>query len=282
MSSSAPRLGSLGTANQVHLVGIVGGPKPVANSLSPFIHNAAFEAMDLDWIYAAFPVTGDTVKAVRGLVGNGVRGLNVTMPYKVAATEAMDELDPSAAGPGCINTIQVLSGRLIGHNTDGQGLVRFLERDAGFVVAGKTVALLGAGGAARSVAVALAEAGIARITVAARDRAQGELVANLVSVGQVQPIEGYRAVDVDLVINATPLVIPPIDFDAITSSVFILDMAYRPVVTPLMRLARERGAITHGGLGMLLHQACLSFEIWTGIQPPINVMSAAAVATLSG
>ncbi|MEO7803840.1 MAG: shikimate dehydrogenase, partial [Actinomycetota bacterium] len=171
----------------MHLVGIVGGPRPVGNSLSPCIQNAAFAALGLDWLYAAFPVSDDPVSAIRGLVDHGVRGLNVTMPYKVAAADSVDDLDSSAAIPGCVNTIQVLDGRAIGYNTDGDGLVLFLERDVGFVLPGSKVAILGAGGAARSALISLANAGCEQITVAARDLYKAQQIAGLVSVGSVRP-----------------------------------------------------------------------------------------------
>src|SRR5262245_56429001 len=152
---------------------------PVAHSLSPVIHNAAFVALEMDWTYVALPVEpGEVPAAVAGLRALGFAGANVTMPHKEAVADAMDELTADAARLRAVNTIEVATDRLIGHNTDGPGFARFLEHDAGFEPAGKTAVLFGAGGAARACALAVARAGLARIVVALREPARAAPLAD--------------------------------------------------------------------------------------------------------
>jgi shikimate dehydrogenase len=254
---------------------------PVAHSLSPVIHNAAFEALGLDWTYVAMPVEpGSVPAAVAGLRALGIAGANVTMPHKEAVADAIDELTDDA-------TIELRRGRMVGHNTDAPGFARFLESDAGFDPAGRTALLFGAGGAARACGLALARAGLTRLVVALREPARAApLAAALDGFGtELQAVTFERASDqaADLVINATPLgahgemlPLPELRDDAV-----LVDLLYRPAVTPAQQAAREAGAGAFGGLGLLLHQAALSFELWTGQVPPLEVMSAAAVAALT-
>jgi shikimate dehydrogenase len=272
------------------VVGIIGGPEQVRLSLSPTIHNAAFEALGLNWLYLPFPVEeGFVTAALQGLAAAGVRGVNVTTPHKLAAAEAVDRSEGAALAVGAVNTVEMRSGQLIGWNTDGEGLVRFLRRDVGAAVEGAVVLLLGAGGAARAAVAALSSAGAASITVAARDPSRGEALRALAGEAflEVIPFAAPNAPHVkraDLIVNATPLgqrgETPPIAIEAIRPDAIVVDLNYSPPMTRLAELARERGATAHNGLGMLLHQAALSFEIWTGVTPPLDVMSAAAVRQL--
>jgi len=261
---------------------------PVAHSLSPVIHNAAFAALELDWTYVALPVEPGTVPvAVAGLRALGFEGANVTMPHKEAVADAMEELTDDARRLHAVNTIQLRGGALVGHNTDAPGFARFLERDAGFDPAGRTALVFGAGGAARACALALARAGLTRIVVALREPARVRPLA--------QALDGYPTVveaigfddaamaEADLVVNGTPLgahgetiPLPKVGPDAL-----VVDLLYRPASTPLQQAARAAGAKAFGGLGLLLHQAALSFELWTGRPAPLEVMSAAAVAALA-
>lgn len=267
------------------IVGIVGGIDQVRDSLSPAIHNAAFEALAMDWAYLRFGMDGDVGPVVRGLLESGVRGLNVTLPHKVRVIAALDELADSARAAGSVNTIASSAGRLVGHNTDGDGLLRFIERDLGREPSGARWLILGAGGAARGVVAAAARAKARSIRVLARDRIKAqELSAICPGVPfTADDMSGAHIQDeTDLVINATPLgqrgEMPPILLEGLTSQMVIIDLVYKPPVTPLMKAAREAGAIAHSGLGMLLHQAAIAFEIWTGTPAPMNPMSAAAVA----
>lgn len=272
------------------LAGIIGGPHQVQSSLSPAIHNAAFEALDLDWIYLGFPVEIEDVEsALRGLAAAGVRGLNVTMPHKIAAAAVVDRLEGDASVIGAVNTIELRSGELIGWNTDAEGFVRFLRLDLGFEPRGASVLVLGAGGAARAIVAGLAGAGAASVTVAARDRSRADALKDLAGgarfassgVGET----AREASAADLIVNATPIgeagESPLVEAGQIRPQATVVDLVYHPPSTPLVSSARERGVEAHNGLGMLIHQAALSFEIWTGLRPSLEAMSAAALGELS-
>ncbi|MGI8426944.1 MAG: shikimate dehydrogenase [Actinomycetota bacterium] len=272
------------------LTGIVGSAAQVAGSLSPSIHNAAFNALEMDWEYRLFGMdSASAVKEIRNLVSGGVRGLNVTLPHKVLAMEAMDELSESASQIGALNTVEVRGDRLVGWNTDGEGLVRFLRMDVGAKLEGAAALVIGAGGSARAAVFALATAGAASVHVLARDQAKAAALVSLADGASFEAAclgrySAERVEQADVIINATPVgqagEQAAIDVALIRPDAVVVDMVYRPPVTPLIEGARSRGAIAHSGLGMLLHQAVLAFEIWTGVQPPIDVMSAAALAEL--
>jgi shikimate dehydrogenase len=267
-------------------VGIIGWP--VEHSLSPLIHNTAFVALEMNWVYVPIPVPpGELSAALAGLAALGFVGANVTMPHKTEAAAVADEVSEDARRLNAVNTLVVNAGGLAGHNTDAPGFDRFLRRDAGFDASGRRALLFGAGGAARACALALARAGLAHLTVALREPARAAaLLATLdgldpdVAVVQMADAGGS---EVDLVINATPLgthdeelPLPPLGPESL-----VVDLLYRPAVTPMQRAAREAGAAAFGGLGLLLHQAALSFELWTGREPPLDAMSAAALAELA-
>jgi shikimate dehydrogenase len=267
-------------------VGIVGWP--VAHSLSPAIHNAAFEALGLDWVYVPLPVEPSAIReALNGLCALGFAGANVTMPHKSAAAAVADTLTEDARRLGAVNTLVIDGSSLHGHNTDAPGFERFLRDDAAFDPIGRRVLILGAGGAARACALAVARGGADSITVAARDPARVEPVAQALEgfATQVHPVafEAASRVEADLVVNATPLgsrgEMPP--HPAVGSGVVVVDLLTHPVVTPLQTAARAEGAAAFGGLGLLLHQGGLSFELWTGHPAPLDVMSAAALAALA-
>jgi shikimate dehydrogenase len=288
MSASDPRIGGA-----THLAGIIGWP--VDHSLSPAIHNAAFAAADLDWTYVPLPVPPRALaEALAGLVALGFRGVNVTMPHKTETADLLADLSEDARLLRAVNTIVVvggeLAGELQGHNTDAPGFDRFLRRDAGFEPAGATALLYGAGGAARACALALARAGVAHLTVAARDEARAAPLVSMVE-GFGVPVATVRPGEVgdltpDLVVNATPVGSPEAEsahpaLPRLGAGVLVVDLLYDPPTTDLQRRAREAGAATFGGLGHLLQQAALSFELWTGTPAPLEVMSAAALAILS-
>jgi shikimate dehydrogenase len=261
---------------------------PVTHSLSPVIHNAAFAALGMDWTYVALPVEpGEVPAAVAGLRALGFAGANVTMPHKEAVADVMDDLTEDADRLRAVNTIEVVRDRLIGHNTDAPGFARFLAHDVGFEPAGKTALLFGAGGAARACALAVARAGLTRIVVALREPARAAPVVDALDgfATEVEAIAFDDAAEAsaDLVVNATPLgahgeglPLPKLGPDGL-----FVDLLYRPATTPGQQAARAAGAQAVGGLGLLLHQGALSFELWTGRQAPLEVMSAAAVAALA-
>jgi shikimate dehydrogenase len=267
-------------------VGIIGWP--IAHSLSPAIHNAAFAAMDLDWVYVPLPVHPlHLAAALGGIASMGFVGANVTMPHKAAVAGMVDELSDDARRLHAVNTIVCDGERLTGANTDAPGFERFLRMDVGFDPSGRDALIFGTGGAGRACALALAREGVSAITVAARDPARVEDVdAALDGMPTAVHAVGFdRAASVraDLIVNATPLgargeslPVPPLGPDML-----IVDLLYHPAVTPLQLEARNAGASAFGGIGLLLHQAALSFEMWTGQQPPLEVMSAAALASMS-
>jgi shikimate dehydrogenase len=267
-------------------VGIMGWP--VSHSLSPAIHNAAFAALGLDWVYVPLPVHPlQLLAALTGLGALHFAGANVTMPHKAAVADLIEDLSEDARRLHAVNTIISDGERLRGENTDAPGFERFLRTDAGFDPSGRTALIFGAGGAGRACALALARAEVSSITVAAREPARvAEVAAAIEGLGTaVHAVSFDHAMDVrvDLIVNATPLgarreslPLPPVGRDTL-----VVDLLYHPAVTPLQVEARAGGAVAFGGIGLLLHQAALSFEMWTGQQPPLEVMSAAALAAMS-
>jgi shikimate dehydrogenase len=268
------------------LVGVIGWP--VEHSLSPVIHNTAFIALGMDWVYVPLPVPpGSVPAALEGLPALGFVGANVTMPYKTEVAGLVEALSDDARRLRAVNTIVIGPDGPVGHNTDAPGFDRFLRRDAGFDPEGRSALIFGAGGAARACALALARAGLDRLTVALRDPTRAtDLRATLeglpVRIEVVEFLRASRGAQ-ELVVNATPLGRhgEEVPLPAVGPESLVVDLLYRPSATPMMTRAREAGAVAFGGLGLLLHQAALSFELWTGREPPIDVMSAAAIAELA-
>jgi shikimate dehydrogenase len=267
------------------VAGVIGDP--VRHSISPAIHNAAFAAEDLDWVFLAFEVAdGQAATAVAGARALGIDGLSVTMPHKATVIEALDRLNPTAEKLGAVNAIVREGMDLVGHSTDGAGLIDALTYDEGFAVGGKKCVVLGAGGAARAAVLALAEAGADEIIVVNRTPQNAERAAALggktARVGVESDVAG-----VDLVINATPLgMIGQADQSAVDGQYFhaeqlVVDLVYAPPITPTIIAARAAGAHAVGGLGMLVHQAAHAFTLWTGHDAPLPAMSAAAMGAIA-
>lgn len=259
---------------------------PVRHSLSPTLHNAAFDAMGLDWVFLAFEVPGGEAKAaIEGMRALGIDGLSVTMPHKSDVAAAVDALSPTAERLGAVNTVVRRGGVLVGENTDGAGFVDALRSDEGFDAAGRRCLVLGAGGAARAVVLALADAGASEVVVAGRTPERVATAAALAGDrGRAGTVE--EAAGCDLVVNATPVGMGeagglPLDPAQLQAGQVVADLVYHPLVTPLLTEARARGAIAVNGLGMLIHQAAHAFRLWTGEDPPLAVMSAAALRSLS-
>ena len=265
------------------VAGVIGSP--VRHSLSPVMHNAAFAEAGLDWVYAAFEVVpgaaGAALAAMRSL---GIAGLSVTMPHKDAVAAAVDTLDPAAAALGTVNTVVLQpDGALAGYNTDGAGFIASL-RDVGVDALGMCVAVLGAGGAARAVVDALTRSGAADIVVINRSTDRGEIAARLAGpIGRVGAAADIAAAD--LVVNATSIgmgtVELPCDVSLLHSAQVVADLVYHPLQTELLRAAGARGAMAVDGLGMLVHQAVLQQQLWTGVRPNPAVMRAAAEQELA-
>lgn len=261
------------------VVGIIGDP--VAHSRSPAIHNAAFAACGLDWVYVAFPVVADdgaaAVHAARTL---GLAGLNVTMPHKTSATGACDTLSAEAEALGAVNTLTIERSHVVGHSTDGAGFLRALD-DESIATAGRAFVVLGSGGAARAVVHALGTRD-AHVTVVARREAASREAATLAPGAEIAGFEDLAAVIArsDVVVNATPVGMDgealPIDVGLLGSGQDVVDLVYEPVETPLVAAAHARGLRAVNGLGMLVHQAALAFTLWTGVEAPLDVMRRAA------
>jgi len=266
------------------VVAVIGDP--VRHSLSPVILGAAFEAAGLDWACVAFEVAaGHGIGALEAMRTLGLAGLSVTMPHKVDAARGVDVLTPSAARLGAVNCVSWEGARLVGNNTDGSGLVRALEADPGIELSGMSVGVVGAGGAARSIISAVGESGAERVVVVNRSRpaaeAAVELAPAVARLGGLADLAGC-----DVVINATPVgmgsdAAMAIPREVLRAGQIVVDIVYHPLDTPLLGAAREVGATAVNGLGMLIGQAELAFETWTGLGAPTDSMRAAATVALA-
>ena len=258
---------------------------PVRHSLSPALHNAAFEQLGLDWVYAAFEVApGEAIAAVAAMRALGLGGMSVTMPHKEAVAAVVDALDPAAAALRSVNTVvPQADGSLKGFSTDGAGFVAALAAK-GVFVPGTRVCLLGGGAAARSLADALARAGASRVAVVNRTAASAEVTAALAgSVGVVGSADDVR--DADIVVNATSLGMGssqlPCDPALLRPGQVVADIVYHPRHTALLQAAEAVGATTVDGLGMLVQQAALQQVLWHGTVPSVAVMTAASERELA-
>tara|TARA_B110000263_G_scaffold228448_1_gene221491 strand:- start:823 stop:1725 length:903 start_codon:yes stop_codon:yes gene_type:complete len=290
MASSTPVDRRPPASGSTRLAAVVGSP--VRHSLSPTLLNAAFAATGLDWTFTAFEVAeGDLARALDGMRALGLAGLSVTMPHKAAAAESADELTDAAARLGAVNCLVPDGSRLVGHNTDGGGFLDGLAHDAGITVEGRSVLVVGAGGAARAVVEACGTGGAADIAVLNRtpERAQSasELAGGVGRVVAPDAVEQALA-RADLVVNATPVGMSvgpagdmPVDADVLRVGQVAVDLVYHPLETPWLAALRRRGIEAHGGLSMLLFQAARAFSLWTGDEAPVAAMEAAARAALS-
>ncbi|MBP1930481.1 shikimate dehydrogenase [Ammoniphilus resinae] len=258
---------------------------PIEQSLSPIMHNQAFRALGINFSYAAFAVAPDQLEqAVNGIRALGFAGVNVTIPHKVAIIPFLDEIDQEAEEIGAVNTIVNDGGKLIGFNTDGAGYVQSLLEEWKVPLTGKRVIILGAGGAAKGVAVSLAKRGVASICVVNRSVEKAEALAKQISHFthsvslSSDHLKAKDVEQVDLIINTTSVgMYPyedniPIDPSFLHPKLVVSDLIYNPLETKLLQEAKKIGARTHGGVGMFIHQGALAQQKWTGKQPPISLM----------
>jgi shikimate dehydrogenase len=278
--------------------GVIG--HPLGHSVSPAIFRAAFEAAGIDATYEAWDTPPDTLQGrVDALHGGDFFGANVTIPHKEAIVPLLDGTSDLAGKVKAVNTVVHADGKLTGHNTDVGGFARALREDAGFDAKGKRALLLGSGGAARAVALALIEAGASLIYVVGRkprniDRMVVELKP-LTTTGTTITWAYWgdgsflRALDTcDLIVNATPIGVKgsdsdgksPLEAEQIRPDITVFDLVYNPLETPLVKAARSRGAKATAGLGMLVYQAGDSFKLWTGQEADTGAMLDAAKAAL--
>ena len=273
------------------LTGLLGSP--VAHSLSPMMHNDSFRHLGLDYVYLCFDVNEDNLKeAVNGLKICGIRGFNLTMPDKNRMAELADALSPAAELIGAVNTVVNDNGRLVGHNTDGVGFIRSLA-DYGFSPEGKTVTLLGAGGAATAIAAQAALDGVKELRIFARPNSRfHERTVRLVddinrqtgcvcTLSDLTDTTALRSSleESALLVNGTPVgMAPDTEVSVITDpsmfhkDLFVSDIIYNPRETRLMRLAKEAGCRTSNGLFMLLYQGAEAFRLWTGQEMPTDLI----------
>lgn len=263
---------------ETKVVGVVGDP--VRHSLSPTLHNAAFAALGLNWVSVPFPVQqsrGDAiVAALRDL---DLLGLSVTTPHKDVAATTADLRSDTVAALGAANCLVRLGNGLVGaENTDGAGFLAGLREDSGADVANSTVGLIGAGGAARAVARACAQAGARRVIVMNRSRDKAKLCAELaLGVGEV--VSAAELASADIVVNATTLGMAtqamPISPSVLHKGQTIVDIVYEPRETVWLKACRELGIEAHNGISMLIHQAAVAITHWTGQKAPIAAMRSA-------
>lgn len=257
---------------------------PVRHSLSPAIHNAAFEAAGLDWRFVAFDVApGDAPDALAAMRALGIGGFAVTMPHKADVAAAVDGVDRAAAALHSVNTVVLRDdGTTFGASTDGQGFVTSL-RTEGVELHGRRVVVLGAGGAARSIVDALGRTGVADVAVVNRTDANAVAVAALAPMARVGSFDDVPAADV--LVHTTPVGMGtrelPLDVRLLHDRLTVADIVYHPLRTALLEAAEAAGAVTVDGLGMLVHQAALQQQLWTGIAPDPAVMRRAAEAELA-
>jgi shikimate dehydrogenase len=264
------------------LAAVIGSP--VKHSLSPVMHNAVFQATGLDWRFVAFDlVAGGVPAAVAAMAALDIGGYAVTMPHKASAAAAVDEIDEASAALDSVNTIVLRDdGSTLGASTDGAGFVASVL-ESGVALTGAAVVVLGAGGAARSIVHALARSGVSRITVVNRTAGRAR---EMLALGDSIEVGGFDAIgDCSLLINATSVGMggsaSPVDPTLLHSGLTVADIVYHPIETTLVRDARDAGARVIDGLGMLVHQAVLQQELWTGVRSDPAVMRAAAEAELA-
>jgi shikimate dehydrogenase len=272
--------------NDKKVLGIFG--YPIGHTLSPLMHKVAAEYHSLHLIYLAFSVKpADLPAALAGVKALGISGVNLTIPHKKAAIPLVDELSEEAKLIGAINTIVLTSGKLIGHNTDGQGFITSLEKDVSESPKGKTILLLGAGGGARAIAIHLALAGTKMIIIANRTLYRAQELASYLKDHSSRPsvcaiplekevLSPYME-EAEIIINSTPIGMSSDDplilsGERLRPQQLVCDIVYRPLNTPLLQAAKAKGCRTLDGLGMLIYQGALSFKLWTGRDMPVELV----------
>lgn len=270
------------------LLGIFG--YPVKHTLSPVMQNAAIDALGLKYVYVPFEVRPEELEsAVKSIRALGIAGVNVTVPHKQAVIPFLDDVTEEASLIGSVNTIENRDGRLIGHNTDSKGYIRSLREDAGFEPKGKKVLIIGAGGAAKGIVAGLSMEGVSKIIIANRTVEKAVKLAN--EFGNKFSTVSFNATSlsslkdpqllstIDLIINTTSAGLagdaPEVNFSLTPSHTLVSDIVYKPPVTPFMKNAESASRKTIGGIGMLIYQGAISFEIWTGHKAPVDVMKKA-------
>jgi len=270
-------------SGKTKVLGLLG--YPVEHSLSPAMHNAAFEHLRLDCCYVTFPVKPELLKdAVSAIISLNLAGINVTVPHKEKVIHFLNEVDKEASFIGAVNTIVNSNGVLKGYNTDGRGFMKSLS-ETGIKVKNKNVLIIGAGGASRAIGYYLCQSA-SKLFLYDIDRKKAEKLIgalkkinnNVFSVGNMNNLDKY-----DVIINATPLGLRkndpvPVDVSLLNPRHIVCDLIYKK--TELLDKAARKGCRTLNGLGMLLWQGAFAFELWTGKKPPVEVMRKALLRNL--
>jgi shikimate dehydrogenase len=263
------------------IYGIFG--RPVAHSLSPAMHNAAFDSLGLNSVYVPFAVH-NLPQAVEGLRGLNLGGVSVTIPFKEEIIPLLDEIDDQARIIGAVNTVVNREGRLWGTNTDWQGALAALREEIN--LAGQQVLILGAGGAGRAIVYAVRQAG-GEVSVADEDEARARTLAREFGAASVPLAQAARE-PATVLINATPVGMAPqaeaipLDPDSLSKFSVVMDIVYKPLRTRLLREAAAHGCRCIDGLQMLVHQGARQFELFTGQPAPVEIMRRAALAAVEG
>jgi shikimate dehydrogenase len=271
---------------QTELYGVIGNP--VHHSLSPVIHNGAFQRLGWNAVYLAFEVK-DLEEALRGIRGLGVRGVSVTIPFKTEVIPLLDKVEGLARKIGAVNTIVNRGGKLIGYNTDWNGALEGLEEKVN--LKGKKIVLLGAGGAARAIGFGLKERDC-QLIVVNRSKKKGEGLSRELGCDYLPKSSLVRMkageLEAEVIINATSLGMVPRDGETpfpkylLKKGMVVMDIVYQPLQTKLLREAKERGCLTVNGLEMLMRQGAAQFEIWTGRRLEIGQMKKDLLRTWKG
>ena len=280
-------------SGKTRVCGVIGDP--IEHTLSPIMHNAAFNALKLDYTFLAFKVKpAELENAVNGMRALNIRGLNVTMPHKSTVMNYLDRTDLSAQIVNSVNTVLNKEGKLFGFNTDGVGALKAL-RENGVELKGRKVLLLGAGGAARAIAYAMAKESD-ELAVLNRTPKQAQALAKLlektankkIGSGALSPKEIQQNLqDSDILINATSIGMKPKAEESLVApkllrpDLAVMDIVYNPIETKLAKDARAAGAKVVSGVEMLIYQGAASFEIWTGKSAPVEVMRQAVLSHLA-
>ena len=282
------------TNYKAELVGVFG--YPVAENPTIVMQEAAFAALDLNWRYLNIEVLPQNLEiAMQGLRAMNMRGINLTIPHKVEVLKYLDEISPDAELMGAVNTVRREGDRLIGENTDGKGFLRSLREDAKLDPAGKRFVFWGAGGASRAMTVELALAGARSITVINRTLKRGRELTQLIGENTPAAAEFIAwdstisiPANTNVLVNATSIGLfpdvtekPDIDYDSLTGDMIVCDVIPNPPQTAFLEEAKQRGAHTLDGLGMLVYQGAIGFTMWTGKEAPVSVMRDALTAVFS-
>lgn len=272
------------------LLGLLG--HPVGHSMSPLMHNDAFQALGLPFDYHAFDVMPDQLEtAIKGMKVLGFAGFNVTIPHKVAIMPFLDAIDQEARDIGAVNTVVEENGKYIGYNTDGKGFVSSLQKICD--LNGKNTLIIGSGGAARGIFIALNKTAIASCDIANRTVAKAKSLIEEYSPKisskslSLQEAEEQLS-NYDIVINTTSVGMSPhtndipLSLHELQPSTVVCDIIYNPLKTKWLEIAEEKGAIIHNGVGMFVGQGALAFEKWTGRQPDYRRMETVVLKKLGG